>query len=75
MIVGLINLSWGIVIHIYILAQMLGKQGKFVVTPEYQRIIVATPHVKHKTSIVVKVLLALLILILIGIIGAINVSR
>lgn len=74
-IIGLINLSWGIVIHIYILAKMLGKQGRFVMSPEYQRIIAATPHVKRKTSIVVKVLLVLLLIILIGIIAAINMSR
>ncbi len=75
MIVGLINLSWGIVIHIYILAKVAGKQGQFVMTPEYQRIIAATPHVKNKTSIFVKVLLALLILILIGIIVAIKLDN
>lgn len=71
LIIGLINLSGGIIIHIYILVKMMGKQAQFVMTPEYQRIIAATPHVKRKTSIFVKVLLALLLLILlIGIIAA-----
>ena len=75
LIIGLINLSGGIVIHIYILAKMLGKQGQFVMTPEYQRIIAATPHVKRKTSVVVWVLLILLLIILIGIIAAITLGK
>ncbi len=74
-LIGLIKLSGGIVIHIYILAKLLGKQAPFVMTPEYQRIIAATPHVKRKTSIVVKVLLVLLLIILIGIIAANTMSR
>jgi hypothetical protein len=69
-IIGLINLSWGVVIHIYIFAQMLGKRGKFVMAPEYQRIIAATPHVKRKTSVVVWVVLIVLLILLIGIIAA-----
>jgi hypothetical protein len=64
-IVGLINLSWAVVIHIYILAQMLGSQGKFVMAPEYQRIIAATPHVKRKTSIVMIVVLLVLVVLLV----------
>lgn len=75
LIFGLINLSAGIIIHIYILVKMLGKQGRFVMTPEYQRIIAATPHVKRKTSIVALVLLALLIIILIGIIAAVSMKN
>ncbi len=74
-IYGLINLSGGIIIHIFILVKMLGKQGQFVMTPEYQEIIAATPHVKNKTSIVVKVLLVLLLIILVGIIAAIKFGQ
>lgn len=70
LIIGLINLSLGIIIHIYILAKLMGKQARFIMTPEYQRIVTATPQVKYKTSILVKVLLALLLIILIGIIAA-----
>lgn len=70
LVIGLMNLSAGIVIHIYILSMMLGKKARFIMTPEYQQIIAATPHVKHKTSIVVKVLLALLLILLVGIIAA-----
>jgi hypothetical protein len=57
---------------VYILVKVLGKQGKFVMTDEYQRIIAATPHIKRKTSIVVVILLVLLVLVLIGAIAAIT---
>jgi len=75
LIIGLINLSGGIVIHIYILVKMMGKQAQFVMTPEYQRIIAATPHVKRKTSVVAWVLLILFIIILIGVIAAVNLRQ
>ena len=74
-IVGLINTSGGVLIHIYILVKMMGKQAPFVMTQEYQRIIAATPHVKRKTSVVMVVLLVLLVIILIGIIAAISMKR
>ncbi|WP_395742744.1 hypothetical protein [Prosthecobacter sp.] len=74
-IIGLVNQSWGVVIHVYILAQVLGKRGKFVMTPEYHRVIAATPHVKRKTSVVMKVLLAVLLIILIGVIAANKLNR
>jgi hypothetical protein len=53
----------------------MGKEARFIMTPEYQRIIAATPHVKYKTSILVKVLLALLLILLIGIIVAASFSK
>jgi hypothetical protein len=68
--IGLLGIPIGTLINIYILVKVSGQQGRFVMTPEYQRIIAATPHVKRKTSIVVKVLLILLVIILIGIIAA-----
>ena len=68
---GLLGFPLGTLINAYILVKVSGAQGKFVMTPEYQRIIAVTPHVKRKTSIVAMVLLAVLILILIGIIAAI----
>ncbi|OYW76266.1 MAG: hypothetical protein B7Z37_09580 [Verrucomicrobia bacterium 12-59-8] len=72
---GLFAFPMGTLINIYILVKVLGKQGQFVMTPEYQRIIAATPHVKRKSSIVALVLLALLLIILIGIIAALAVGR
>lgn len=75
LVLGLISVSIvGVLIHIYVLTKVLGKQGQFVMTPEYKRIIAATPHIKRKTSIVVKVLLVLLLITLIGIIAAISIK-
>jgi hypothetical protein len=73
--IGLLGFPLGTLINIYILVKILGQQGQFVLTPEYQRIIAATPHVKQKTSIVVWVLLILLLVILIGIIAAASMGR
>ena len=69
--IGLLGFPLGTLINAYILAKVCGKQGQFVMTPEYHRIIEVTPHVKRKTSIVAMVLLAILIIILVGIIAAI----
>lgn len=73
--IGLVGFPVGTLINAYILVKVLGKQGQFVMTPEYQEIIAATPHVKRKTSIVALVLLAVLIIVLIGIIAAISTSK
>ena len=64
---GLFRFPWGTLINLYILSQVLGKKGLFVMTPEYQRIIAVTPQVRIKTSMAVWVLLALLISALVGI--------
>jgi hypothetical protein len=70
--------SWtpqlGTLINAYILVRVCGKQGSFVMTPEYQRIIEATRHIKRKSSILAMVLLAILIIVLIGIIAAISIK-
>jgi hypothetical protein len=75
LIYGLINLSGGIIIHIFILVKMLGRQARFIMTPEYQRIIAATPHVKYKTSLLLKVVLVLLLILLIGLFAASYLGR
>jgi hypothetical protein len=61
----------GTLINAYILVKVCGKQGSFVMTPGYERIIEATPQIKRKSSILAMVLLAILIIVLIGIIAAI----
>ncbi len=69
--IGLLGFPVFTPINIYILVRISGEKGKFVFTPEYQRIIAATPHVKRETSMVAWVVLILLIiLLLIGIITA-----
>jgi hypothetical protein len=70
--IGLLGFPVGTLINAYILVKVLSKQGKFVMTEEYQRIIAVTPHIKRKTSIVVIILLVLLVLVLIGAIAAIT---
>ncbi|MDI1315312.1 hypothetical protein [Prosthecobacter sp.] len=73
--IGLLGFPIGTLINIYILIKVSGQQGKFIMTPEYQQIIAATPHVKRKTSIVVWVILIVLLLVLIGIIAANSFSN
>jgi hypothetical protein len=63
--IGLLGFPIGTLINGYILVKVLGKQGRFVMTPEYRDIIAATPHVKNKTSRAVWILLAVLIVVLI----------
>jgi len=65
--IGLLGFPLGTLISIYILVKVGGKQGKFILSPEYQRIIAATPHVKYKTSKVIWVILIVLVIVLIGI--------
>lgn len=73
--VGLLGFPMGTLINAIILLRVAGKKGGFVLTPEYQRIIAATPHVKRKTSIVTLLLLAIFIIALIGIIAAIAIGK
>jgi len=72
---GLLGFPVGTLINIYILVKITGQKGQFIFTPEYQRIVAATPHVKRKTSIAAWVLLILLIIILIGIIASIAMKN
>lgn len=67
---GLLAFPIGTIISIYFIATLAGKKGQLVMTPEYRRIIAATPHIKRKTSIFVWVLLVLLIVVLIGVIAS-----
>jgi hypothetical protein len=69
-VIGLIGVPIGTIINGYILWLIFSKKGQMVFSPEYKAIIEATPHVKYKTSLIVKVFLALLLLlILMGIIA------
>jgi hypothetical protein len=63
---GLIVFPSGTLISIYILVKVAGQQGKFILSPEYQRIIAATPQVRYKTSKALWVVLILLVLVLLG---------
>ena len=59
--IGLIGFPIGTLINAYILYLFLSKKGRTIFSPEYQDVIAATPHVKHRTPIAVLILLALVI--------------
>lgn len=60
--IGLLGFPIGTLINGYILYLMLAAKGKRVFEPDYPAIIDATPHIKYRTSIVVWVLLALVLI-------------
>ena len=62
--IGLIGFPIGTLINGYILYLFLSKKGRTIFAPEYQEVIAATPHVKYRTSIVVWILLALVVLLI-----------
>lgn len=66
--VGLIAFPIGTLINGYILYLLFSKQGGYIFSADYQRIIAATPHVKYKTSRVVWIILGLLLVVLGGVI-------
>lgn len=57
---GLLGFPFGTLICGYILYLLLSKKSQYIFTDEYRHIVAATPHVKykHRTSIVVWILLA-----------------
>jgi hypothetical protein len=60
---GLLGFPVGTLINGYILYLLHSKKGRYVFSPEYKRIIAATPGVKYKTSILVWIFLAFLVLV------------
>lgn len=71
-LVGLIFVPIGTIISLYSLYLLISRKGTFILSEEYQHIRAATPHIKYKTSIVVWILLALvLVLAVLGVIGLI----
>lgn len=73
--IGLLGFPVGTLINGYILYLMLSKKGKRIFEDDYKDIIEATPHVKHRTSIVVWIFLGILLLAAIGIIAAVTFGR
>jgi len=62
--IGLIGFPIGTLINGYILYLFLSKKGRTIFAPEYQDVIAATPHVKYRTSIIVWIFLALVVLLI-----------
>ena len=70
--IGLIGFPFGTLINGYILYLLHGENGKVVFSDRYQEVIRQTPHIKYKTSIVVKVFaILLLVVIVMGIVAAV----
>lgn len=61
---GLLGFPVGTLINGYFLYLLLSKKGKYILTPQYQAIRAATPHIRYRTSIVVWIFLILLIVVL-----------
>jgi hypothetical protein len=59
----------GIVIHVAIIATVLGQKGRRVMSADYLQIIASTPHIRQRTSKWVWVLLIILLIVLAGAIG------
>lgn len=65
-----------LLISVYILSILTSPKNAMVFSPEYQAIIAETPHIKTGTSLVVKVLLAVVGgLVLLGVLAALLANR
>ena len=73
--IGLLGFPVGTLINGYILYLLLSKKGKRIFEDDYADIIAATPHVKHKTSVVTWIALGILVLVLLGIMAAVMFRR
>ena len=60
--IGLLGFPLGTLINGYILYLVLSAKGKRIFEPDYAEIVAATPHIKYRTSIVVWIVLAILLL-------------
>jgi hypothetical protein len=60
---GLLGFPLGTLINGYILYLLFSEKGKVVFSPEYQRVIQETPHLKYRTPVLVWILLALFLLL------------
>jgi disulfide bond formation protein DsbB len=72
---GLLAFPLGTLINGYILYLLFSKKGAMVFSEEYRRAIEQTPHIKYRTSLVVWILLAFLLLLIGGGLVAFFVSR
>ena len=72
---GLLGFPIGTLINAYILYLFLSKKGRTIYSPEYQEVIAATPHVKYRTSIVVWILLALVVVLIAAALPGAHVRR
>lgn len=70
--IGLIGFPIGTLISAYFLYLLFSEKGKFVFSDTYKQVVEQTPHIRYKTSIIVWIFLAILLLLLgIGIVAAV----
>lgn len=63
--IGLSSIPVGTLINGYILFLIFGKKGKLVFSERYQEIIAATPHIKHRTSKAVWIVLGIVLAVIV----------
>jgi hypothetical protein len=71
--IGLLGIPIGTLINGYILYLLLAEKGKRIFEPDYADIVAATPHIKYRTSLIVWLLVALLVIVIIGVVAAIAI--
>ena len=69
-VIGLLGIPLGTLLNGYILYLVHSGKGRRVMTPEYAAIIARTPHIRYRTSRIVLVAVAVLILLVLTLIGA-----
>jgi hypothetical protein len=68
--IGLLGFPLGTIINAYILYLLLSQKGRRIFQADYVEIVDATPHIRYRTSILVWIVLAILI---VGIIAAVSI--
>jgi hypothetical protein len=64
--IGLLGFPLGTLINGYILYLVLSQKGATVFSPDYQAVMQQTPHIKYRTSPVVWIILAVVLLLIVG---------
>lgn len=71
---GMIGGAFGMAIPSYILYLLLSSKGSMVFSREYREIVAVTPHIKYKTSLLLKLFLGFFVaVIVLAVIGALIV--
>lgn len=73
--IGLLGFPLGTLVNGYILYLLFCRKGATVFSPAYRQVILATPHIKYRTSMVVWVLLGIVILLFVAGIAAVLIRK
>ncbi len=63
-VIGLLAFPFGTIINGYILYLLQSQKGKVVFSEDYQDVIRRTPHIKYRTSLIVKIFVVILVVLL-----------